>query len=123
LIERDTIEAQSKLREGRRGAADVQAKEMANMVFALNEMLREDAALRVSSLTSKATATTVTFGHIWEAREKFRAETDKQIQSHKDIYDQEMADLAAKEAANAQLLADEEKAAKTAAGKNAAKKK
>jgi hypothetical protein len=29
---------------------------------------------------------------------KFKADTDKQIQSHKDIYDQEMADLAAKEA-------------------------
>jgi cytochrome c556 len=107
LIQKEIIEAQSKLRVDRREASEVQAKAMATMVFALNEMLREDAAVRVSSLTSQAMTTSAAFGYIWEGREKFRAETDKLIQAHKDIYDQEMAELAAKEAANAQLLADE----------------
>lgn len=92
-IENSALQALKQQNQQRKESTDKASKQIGSMVLQLNEMLRADAADRVLTLSSQATATSTRISVLWNAREQYRLSSIQIAQNYKLLLEKQSAKL------------------------------
>ena len=99
IIEQSAVEMQRLERAQRKESTELESRRINSAVLELNERMREQASVRIQSISAQAVAAAACIASHWEIREAHRLDSLLKVQAHRVQAEIHAADCAALAAA------------------------